>query len=531
VRRAAFTLIELLVVLAIIAVLIGLLLPAVQQVRTAAARMHCANNLKQLALGLHAYHDTHDRLPYAAKADGGNAYTWTHEVLPFIEAGPQHQGLITLNEPAHFGPWGSDPRLVAARSTTPAVFRCSADDGPVLGDASDPTRVRMRGGNYRACVGDGDGYGNPRGGAGVGAFQVVPGLSGAAAFRTRFANFTDGLSQTILLSEGQNAAQGPFGDWQTSAMGAALFSAFDTPNAPAPDRIQGPMPEPTYRGPAVMLTPPALPPGRGDGLWAAARSRHPGGVHVAYADGSVTFVGNHMDGYVWRASATRAGAEVLPARPRPTAGALRILFVGNSYTSTEDLPGKVRQLCAVAGVPVTIEYAGFGGGTLEDYYNTPNVRGAITGAKWDVVVLQEQSMRPIIARFMMERYARLLDADIKTSGGRTVFYLTWNRSFLPDNQPLLTGAYQSLARELGAGLCPVGIARQNVQMLRPDISLYDPDGSHPSADGVYLAACVFFTVLTGQDASQLGPAANLGLPTSNATFLREMGSKVGHSWR
>ena len=80
-------------------------------------------------------------------------------------------------------------------------------------------------------------------------------------------------------------------------------------------------------------------------------------------------------------------------------------------------------------------------------------------------------------------------------------------------------------------MCPVGIARQNVMMLRPDINLYAGDGSHPSPEGTYLAACTFFTVLTGQDAAALGPAADLGISPATAAYLRAMGGKVGLSWR
>src|SRR5688572_7859792 len=117
-QRRGFTLIELLVVIAIIAILIGLLLPAVQKVREAAARMSCTNNLKQLALACHNYHDVHERFPgYAGGTGTGNTALWLPQILPYVEQSAVAQAnktdadIPTLKCPSNqsvapYGPFG-----------------------------------------------------------------------------------------------------------------------------------------------------------------------------------------------------------------------------------------------------------------------------------------------------------------------------------------------------------------------------------------------------------------------------------------
>src|SRR5437016_7536463 len=119
-RAAAFTLIELLVVIAIIAILIGLLLPAVQKVRDAAGRTKCANNLKQLGLAMHNYHDAVGKFPYLRSGGGQNRHSWALLLLPFIEQDAIYQTFKTpitgVSQTDGFNNFtATDPAIVAAR--------------------------------------------------------------------------------------------------------------------------------------------------------------------------------------------------------------------------------------------------------------------------------------------------------------------------------------------------------------------------------------------------------------------------------
>jgi hypothetical protein len=175
---------------------------------------------------------------------------------------------------------------------------------------------------------------------------------------------------------------------------------------------------------------------------------------------------------------------------------LRVYFVGNSYTYVNDLPGVLAALSEAGGGRriVTGQHTP-GGFTLEQHVKDGGAVDAIKNQNCDVVVLQEQSVLPVIQPTMMYDAARKLHTTIKSHGAKTVFYLTWARKVKPEMQDGLNQAYGGIAKELQAGVAPVGPAWQRAMRESSNVELYAKDGSHPGTNGTYLAACVFYAVL------------------------------------
>jgi hypothetical protein len=127
--------------------------------------------------------------------------------------------------------------------------------------------------------------------------------------------------------------------------------------------------------------------------------------------------------------------------------------------------------------------------------------------KWDYVVLQDQSARPIRKREAMFTAARQFQAEIAKAGAKTLLYETWAAKATPEEQPKLTDAYETLGRELGATVVPAGEAWKKA--IAAGLELHWTDGRHPNREGSYLAACLFVRALTGE--------SPIGLPNGGIT--------------
>jgi prepilin-type N-terminal cleavage/methylation domain-containing protein/prepilin-type processing-associated H-X9-DG protein len=317
-RAAGFTLIELLVVIAIIAVLIGLLLPAVQKVREAANRTQCTNNLKQLGLALNMYYDTQGTFPLGSSNSGNFGASPVMRMLEFLEQG----NTARLGDPDEYV---YSDRNILMGASKPRVLLCPSD--PQQGQATPFgwTSYHMNAGTWVDVQGW-DGIVGPRyAAAGRPAFAPL-----------RITDVTDGTSNTAAFAEVVN------GPWSAGPPPGRLTDCFEatgsTPTTSLAVARAGLLardwrtagfaggwdPPWRYRGYPWMedniwrtwynhLLPPNSTCWRANGDWyrlaSPASSYHPGGVNALLLDGSVHFVSEGIDPDVWAAVGSRAGGE------------------------------------------------------------------------------------------------------------------------------------------------------------------------------------------------------------------------------
>jgi hypothetical protein len=185
---------------------------------------------------------------------------------------------------------------------------------------------------------------------------------------------------------------------------------------------------------------------------------------------------------------------------------IRVLFIGNSLTYVNDLPGELQAMVAAAypeGPSLIWKSVTPPGCTLRKHWDDGKAAATIAEARWDYVVLQEQSQIPFSDREQMFHYARLFDHEIKRVGAKTVLYMTFplKKKFVRGDA--LPHIYATLGQELGAIVVPVDVAWHKAAKLDPQLALYKADGVHPAAAGTYLAVCCFAERLWGQPAGPL----------------------------
>jgi prepilin-type N-terminal cleavage/methylation domain-containing protein/prepilin-type processing-associated H-X9-DG protein len=298
-RRTGFTLIELLVVIAIIAILIGLLVPAVQKVREAAARTQCQNNLKQIGIAMHNYHGAYKRFPpgftsAAATLDGpslGPGWGWAAHLLPYLEQENVHRQIDFTKDIA-------DPVNAQVRVMSLSIFRCPSD--APFGSTFTVTD------DAGAAICD-VAFGNYVGMAGVYEVTGYPDTSNGAPgvllrnSRVRVIDITDGSSNTLFVGE-RASKRSPQTTWVGAVTGASV-----PPQNPGYD----------FEGPGILVL-------TNSGTIADGRvpnnpldhvedtnSMHMQGVNFLFGDGSVRIIQNTISPVVWVGITTRAGDEAV----------------------------------------------------------------------------------------------------------------------------------------------------------------------------------------------------------------------------
>ena len=178
---------------------------------------------------------------------------------------------------------------------------------------------------------------------------------------------------------------------------------------------------------------------------------------------------------------------------------LSVLFVGNSYTFNSNMPHLISLISDSTAIKLITSQSATGGATLKDHWTGRKglkTKKRIKEGGYDVVVIQEHSMGTIENKDEFLNYTKMLCDLVKASGAKPYLYVTWARKKVPQYQDIISKVYEEAAQENDCNLVLVGDAWKLARSLKPDIELFNPDGSHPSDLGAFLTACVFVNTLT-----------------------------------
>jgi hypothetical protein len=214
-------------------------------------------------------------------------------------------------------------------------------------------------------------------------------------------------------------------------------------------------------------------------------------------------------------------------------GGHHVLFIGNSLTFTNNLPGTVAALAKAAGDTIRVGEVTLPNFAVIDHaMGMSNAIDVIKSQSWELVVLQQGPTTTAINRDTLIIATKALDPIVKAAGGRTAQMMTWPQSAFPQQFPAVRASSLAASKSVEGGMfIPAGEAWRVALERDPSINLYGPDGYHPAPLGTYLAALVIYEKVTGHDARALPRTAvvdgvTLSLPETTVRFLQDVAHEV-----